>query len=177
MKLTSPNLSNCKFCRKTKNGYIWDQKYPPLLFLGKKFKKPFSYLKSAPTYFLHSKNSRKKKKCLNLRSVIASWAFRNKIALFRYFPASIKKTYCEIENQHPQICRIPKFWAKKRKTWDQICHGTKKKPIVIFEISTLKLLKFQKFSEKQKRINLGLKMSYWAFLTDNAFFRYFWGKT
>ena len=43
-------------------------------------------------------------------------------------------------------------------------------------MSTLKFVKFEKFAKNQQYLNLGPKMPYWAFLTVNASFRYFWAK-
>ena len=31
------------------------------------------------------------------------------------FLQELKKTYCDMQNQHPKICLIPKFWKKKKK--------------------------------------------------------------
>ena len=48
------------------------------------------------------------------------------------------------------------------------------KTIVILEISTLKFVKFQKPVKNKKSLNLASKMPYWAFLTENPSFSYFW---
>ena len=90
------------------------QNHALLLFLGKKFKKLFSYLKSAPTYFLHSKNSRKKEKCLKLRAIIASWAFRNKNALFRSVLARIKNNLFCYGKWAPSNLSTTKILKKKK---------------------------------------------------------------
>ena len=44
------------------------------------------------------------------------------------------------------------------------------------EISTVKFVKFQKFAKKRQYLNLGTKMPYWGFLTENASSRYFWAR-
>ena len=49
-------------------------------------------------------------------------------------------------------------------TYLVICRQEFSKTIVIFEVSTLKLFKFQKFSEKRKCINLGPKLDYLGIL-------------
>ena len=43
-------------------------------------------------------------------------------------------------------------------------------------MSTLKFVKFEKFAKNQQYLNLGPKMPYWAFLTKNTTFMYFWAK-
>ena len=43
------------------------------------------------------------------------------------------------------------FWARVKKT------------TAIYEMSTLKVVKFEKFAKKQQYLNFGPKMPYWAF--------------
>ena len=75
----------------------------------------------------------------------------------------IFKRYCRIWNQHPDISQIPKiyknclnFWPKMR--YLVISRQKFLKTIVIFKIRTLKFVKFQSFSKKQKHLNLGPNM-------------------
>ena len=75
---------------------------------------------------------------------------RTKNALFEYFWDRILKSCSHIWNQHPQICQIAKFCEKTNMTkngffgyfWVEFLKG-----IVVFEISTLIFLKFQKFTK------------------------------
>ena len=119
---------------RTKDAFIW-------VFLGQNFEKLLSYFKSAPSNLCNCKILLKNKN----RQI-----WENKNPLFRYFWARFLKYYCHIWNQHPEICWIVKFHGKTR------LHkfGTKnalfryfwvyfRKPIVLFEISTLKFLCLQ----------------------------------
>ena len=93
--------------------------------------------------------------------------FGTKSALFCYFWARILKNYCHIWNQHLRISLIAKFCEETK----MFKIGTKsalfwvflgknfKKTIVIFEMTTLKFVYLQNFTEKQKCQNLGPKVS------------------
>ena len=109
-----------------------------------------------------------KQKCLNLGPKCFIWVILTKNALFWCFWTRIFKKYCHIWNQHSQICLTGKFCKKERKMPK---FGTKNpifayfwagilKTFVIFEINTLRFLYLQKFTKKQKYLNLWPKMPY-----------------
>ena len=110
--------------------------------------------------------------------------FRTKNALFAYFwpkmpylgifGQELYKKYCQIWNQHPQIClfakfhekrKMPKFGAKNvwfmyfwAGIWKQYCHIGSQHPGICL---------IAKFREKTKMPNFG---------TKNALFGYFWAR-
>ena len=88
--------------------------------------------------------------------------FTPKNALFGDFRTEIRKSYCHISNQRPQICLIAKFSAitkiLKFGTKNALfrCFGQQfRKTIVIFEISALKFALVQMLVKKWKPLNLG----------------------
>ena len=135
-----------------------------------------SYLNLAPSNLSIWKSSRKNKnatlKFLNLQKFCKKMKMPklgNKSALFGYFWAKLLKNYCHIWNQHPQICLFPKFREKKKQKKKQTKFWTKSvligfsalefsKTIAIFEINTHKFVHLEKFSKKQKCLNLGQKV-------------------
>ena len=121
LKSAPSNLPNYKMLPKNKNALIWDQKtivlfqistleffklqnfgkkqkYLVWVYLGLKFKKLLSYLKSDPRICFIAKF------CVETKMP----KFGTKNAWFGYFGAGIWKYYCHIWNQHPQICLIAK---------------------------------------------------------------------
>ena len=101
--------------------------------------------------------------------------FGTKNALFGYFWTRCLKSYCHTWNKHPWVCLIDKF---RQKTKCLSC-GLKmpylgilwvefEKLIVTFGISTLGFVWLENFTKKQKRLNLGPKMT--KFVTKNALF-------
>ena len=49
-----------------------------------------------------------------------------------------------------------------------------KKTTAIYEMSTLKVVKFEKFAKKQQYLNFGTKMPYGHFFTGSTSFGFFW---
>ena len=116
LKLATSNLSNWKISRKSKNSYIWDQKYLIWVFLGSHLKIVLLYLKSAHSSLSNSKISWKMKMLI----------FGIKNALFGYFWTGILKRYCYIvilEISTLQICQkrvltfYSEFWYRVRFFW------------------------------------------------------------
>ena len=112
---------------------------------------------------------------VKFREKIEMPKFATKNALFGYFWTRCLKSYCHTWNKHPWVCLIDKF---RQKTKCLSC-GLKmpylgilwvefEKLIVTFGISTLGFVWLENFTKKQKRLNLGPKMT--KFVTKNALF-------
>ena len=95
-----------------------------------------------------------------------------KNALFGYFWEIILKNYCVISNAQPQICLTSKFLHKKecfnlgsKMSYLCIFWARMLNTIVIFEMNTLKFVKFQNFAKKQNYLILGRKkpcLGFWG---------------
>ena len=124
------------------------------------------YLKSAPSKLPNCKVLEKK------QTKRASFGAKN--ILFGFFWDKTLAKYCHIWNQHPQIFQIskilkkkmPKFWYWKSLIgyfWPimpYVCIfglEVKRKSIVIYEISNLKLVCLQNLGKKQKCLKLRAK--------------------
>ena len=90
--------------------------------MGKNFKIIFVIFETSTLKFVYLQNITKKQKLLNLRSKMPYLGIFDQESLFWYFWARIKKNYCLIWNQHPQICLIENFAKKKKK---KIKYGSK----------------------------------------------------
>ena len=92
----------------------------------------------------------------------------------RYFWAGILKSYCHIWNQRPQVFISAKFCKKRKirkcrskndflkifaqKLFIWLFQGNNlEKPIVVFEIRTLKFVQLEKCSKKTKTLKIGNK--------------------
>ena len=78
--------------------------------------KLLSYLKSAPSNVSICKISQKKQKCLNLGPKMPYLGiFDQKCLTWVFLGMNLKKNYCHIWNQHPQMCLFAKFHKKTKK--------------------------------------------------------------
>ena len=112
MKSTSPNLSNCKFCRKTKMAIFGTKNTLFCYFWGRSLKNFFHIWNQHPHISYILKILERKK---SLKQSLFSGHFGAKMPYLGIFLQELKKTYCDMQNQHPKICLIPKFWKKKKK--------------------------------------------------------------
>ena len=86
--------------------------------------------------------------------------FNPKAPYLGIFGQELWKNYCHIWNQQPQTCLFAKF-HQKTKMPDLCIFGLGfENNIVIIQISTLKFVYLQNFTEKQKCLNFELKMLY-----------------
>ena len=98
-------------------------------------------------------------KLQNLGPKMPYWTFLTKSALFGYFRQELKKNYCQISNQHPQICIFAKLLRKRclnlgpKISYLGIFGLEFSKTIVIFEIRTLK---FDKNESLTHTVNFGI---------------------
>ena len=97
-------VENWKFLNLHQKDTLW-------IFLGWNLKKLMSYFKSAP-----SSLSKYQKLSKTTTTITATTKNKTRNVLLGSFKLKIGKTYCDIWNQHPRICRNAKNCAKQRKS-------------------------------------------------------------